>query len=100
MYVYGHTHSKTKSIDQPGKVADPARGQLNGKIIFPCLRSCLIIWSRETVSVVPSRVSLLISMLGLNLVLIHGIQPGLHEGVHLLCLCVSFDRLGVLAGKC
>ena len=29
MYVcmYGHTYSK--SIDQPGKVANPARGQLN-----------------------------------------------------------------------
>ena len=28
-YVYGHTYSK--SIDQPGKVANPARGQLNRK---------------------------------------------------------------------
>ena len=27
MYVYGHTYSK--SMDQPGKVANPARGQLN-----------------------------------------------------------------------
>ena len=29
MYVctYGHTYSKT--MDQPGKVANPARGQLN-----------------------------------------------------------------------
>ena len=27
---YGHTFSK--SIDQPGKVASPARGQLEGKI--------------------------------------------------------------------
>ena len=25
--MYGHTYSK--SMDQPGKVADPARGQLN-----------------------------------------------------------------------
>ena len=25
--MYGHTYSK--SVDQPGKVADPARGQLN-----------------------------------------------------------------------
>ena len=25
--MYGHTYSK--SIDQPGKVANPARGQLN-----------------------------------------------------------------------
>ena len=27
MYVYGHIYSK--SMDQPGKVANPARGQLN-----------------------------------------------------------------------
>ena len=27
MYMYGHTYSK--SMDQPGKVASPARGQLN-----------------------------------------------------------------------
>ena len=27
--MYGHTHSK--SIDQPGKVVNPARGQLNRK---------------------------------------------------------------------
>ena len=36
--MYGHTYSK--SIDQPGKVASPARGQLNRKNgIFPCPRS-------------------------------------------------------------
>ena len=29
MYVYGHTYSK--SMEQPGKVAHPARGQLNRK---------------------------------------------------------------------
>ena len=61
MYVciYGHTYSK--SMDQPGKVANPARGQLNReKFIFPCPRSRLRIWSRETGSAVPSRVSLLI----------------------------------------
>ena len=66
--VYGHTYSK--SMDQPGKVANPARGQLNReKQIFLCPRSCLRIWSREMVSAVPSRVSLLISILRLNLVL-------------------------------
>ena len=27
LYVYGHTYGK--SMDQPGKVANPARGQLN-----------------------------------------------------------------------
>ena len=28
VYLYGHTHSKS-SMDQPSKVANPARGQLN-----------------------------------------------------------------------
>ena len=51
--MYGHTYSK--SMDQPGKVANPARDQLNRKKWkFPCPRSCLRIWSRETGSAVPS----------------------------------------------
>ena len=41
------------------------------QIIFPCPRACMRIWSRETGSAVPSRVSLLISILRLNLVLSH-----------------------------
>ena len=60
------TYSKGKNhTDQPGKVANPARGQLaeQGKRIIPCPRSRLRIWSRETVSAVPSRVSVLISIL-------------------------------------
>ena len=72
----------------PGKVANPARGQLNREItiIFPCPRSRLGIWSRETDSAVPSRVSLLISILRLNLVLTYGIPPEFRGGVHeLLC---------------
>ena len=60
-------------MDQPGKVAyNPARGQLNkGKMnIFPCPRPRPRVWSRETGSaVVPSRVSLLISTLRLNMML-------------------------------
>ena len=43
--------------------------------MFPCLRSRLRIWSRETGSAVPSRVSLLISILRLSLVLTYGISP-------------------------
>ena len=51
-------------MDQPGKVANPARrGQLNREKIVSCPRACLRIWSRETGSAVPSRVSLLISIL-------------------------------------
>ena len=70
-------------MDQPGKVANPARGQLNReKEYFPVhVRSRLRIWSRETGSAVPSRVSLLISILRLNLVLTYGIPPELRGGV-------------------
>ena len=50
--------------------------------IFPCPRSCLRISSRETVSAFPSRVSLLISILRLNLVLTYGIPPEFRGGVH------------------
>ena len=45
-------------------------------------RACLRIWSRETGSAVPSRVSLLISILRLNLVLTHGILPEFRGVVH------------------
>ena len=48
--------------DQPGKVANPALGQLNKENECSLSRSGLRIWSRETASAVPSRVSLLISI--------------------------------------
>ena len=49
-------------MDQPGKVANPARGHLNRENKYsPCPRTCPRIWSRETGSAVPSRVNLLIS---------------------------------------
>ena len=82
-------------------VANPARGQLNnreksseglgafrfffkqGKIIFPRPRSRPRIWSRETGSAVPSRVSLLIAILRLNVVLTYGNPPEFRGGVHL-----------------
>ena len=51
--------------------------------MLPCPRSCLRIWSRETGSAVPSRVSLLISILRLNLVLTYGIPPEFRAGVRL-----------------
>ena len=54
-----------------------------GKRTFPCPRACLRIWSRETGSAVPSRVSLLISILRLNLVLTYGISPEFRGGVHM-----------------
>ena len=46
-----------------------------GKIIFPCPRASLRIGCRETGSAVPSRVSLLISIIRLNLVLTYRIPP-------------------------
>ena len=70
-------------MDQPGKVASSTRGQLNRKNgYFPVrVRSCLRIWSRETGSVAPSRVSLLISILRLNLMLTYyGIPPEFRGG--------------------
>ena len=54
-----------------------------GKWTFPCPRSRLRIWSRETGPAVPSRASLLISILRLNLVLTCGIPPEFRGGVQL-----------------
>ena len=54
-----------------------------GKFLFPCPRSCLRIWSRETRLAVLSRVSLVISILRLNLVLTYGIPPEFRGGVRL-----------------
>ena len=50
---------------------------------IPFPRACLRIWSRETGSTIPSRVSLLISILRLNLVLTYGIPPGFRGGIHM-----------------
>ena len=44
---------------------------------------CLRIWSRETGSAVPSHVSLLISILRLNMVLTYEIPPEFRGGVRL-----------------
>ena len=48
---YGSTGESCESCSWSAK---------QGKLIFPCPRTCLRIWSRETGSAVPSRVSLLI----------------------------------------
>ena len=62
MYVWSHTLQEY--MDQPGKVANLARDQPNRENEYFSVRprSRLRIWSRETGSAVPSRVSLLISM--------------------------------------
>ena len=76
-----------KSMDQPGKAANPARGHLNRENeYFPCPRSRLRIWSRETGSAVPPRVRLLVFIFRLNLVLTNGIPAEFRGGVHLFIL--------------
>ena len=90
-------------MDQPGKVADCARGQLNRKIFFscPCPRSRLGIWSRETGSAVPSRVSLLILHTRAEsdwLVLTHGIPPDFRGGVHLFIPPTAIASVASLSG--
>ena len=94
--VYGHHIWQGK--DQPGQVANPARGQLaeQGKSILPCPRSRLRILSRETGSAVsPSRVSLLISILRLNLVLTYGIPPEFRGGDYRYTLCTMNVAVGI-----
>ena len=69
-------------MNQPGKVANPARGQLNRKTnipLSPYVPENLV--SRDGFSR-PSRVSLLISILRLNPVLSYGISPEFRGGVH------------------
>ena len=78
-------------MDQPGKGCQSCSWSAGcpscswsaqqGKLIFPCPRSRLRILYRETDSAVPSRVSLLISILTLNLVLTYGIAPEFRGGV-------------------
>ena len=75
------TYSKSK--DQPGKVANYSLSAEQEKIIFPCPRLRQRISPRETGSAVPSRVSLLISILRMNPVLTYGIPPDFRDGVHL-----------------
>ena len=52
MYVY-YSHHIKQTGHQPGLVVNP-------DLVIPCPRAGLKIWSRETGSAVPSRVSLLI----------------------------------------
>ena len=49
--------------------------------VLHVVSSCLRIWSRQTGSAVPSRVSLLMSILRLNLVLTYGIPPEFRGGM-------------------
>ena len=80
--MYGHTYSK--SMEQPGEVANPDRGELNREEKEnPSSRSCVGFSSRETGSAVPSRINLFISILRLNLVRTYGIPPEFRGDVEL-----------------
>ena len=80
--MYGDAYSK--SMDQPGKVANPVRDQLIRDRIFP-YRSA---FASENLVLrdgfgSPPRGSVLISVLRLNLVLTCGIPPEFRGGIHL-----------------
>ena len=71
-------------MEQPGKVANSDRGELNREEKeISSSRSCVGIWSRETSSAVPSSIILLISKPRLNLVRTYGIPPEFRGGVQL-----------------
>ena len=71
----------SKNMDQPGKVANPARGQSNWENKYsPVPVRCLIVWSRTTGSAV---LSCSFSILRLNLGLTRGIPSDFRGGVHL-----------------
>ena len=80
-------------MDQPGKVVNPARGKLNREndtSLSPFAPENLV---SETGSALPSRVSLLISILRVNLVLTYGIPPEFRGGVHLLISTAKRNRV-------
>ena len=92
MYVdYGH-HLQ-QSADQPGMVANPARGQLKREksIIFPCPRSHMKIWlcERDRSGRLPSRVSRLHTQAeSVNGAYSRG-PPAFRDGVHLFIPVLS-----------
>ena len=74
----------SKSMDQPGKVAIPARGQLNKEnSYFPVpVRAWEFGLARQVWQSRPASACSL-SILRLNLVLTYGIPPDFRGGVHL-----------------
>ena len=74
----------SKSMDQPVKVANPARGQLNRENeYFLSAFAPENLVSRDGFGSHVPRQPALISMLKLNLVLTYGIPPEFRYGVHL-----------------
>ena len=87
-FMYGQDFQQ--SVDHPGMVANPARGQLNREnYLFPCPHLHLRIWSRQTGSAVQSRVSPVILDTQAEsdwLVLTHGIPPAFRDGIYLFII--------------
>ena len=83
-YIWSHLYQEYGSTGYGCQSCSWSAEQ--GKFVFHCPRSRLRIWSRETGSAVPSSVSLLISILRLNLVLTNGIPPEFCHGAHLFIL--------------
>ena len=71
-------------MDQQGRVANPARGQLNKESVISLSAFATENLVSRYGSAVPSRASLLISILRLNMVLSYGIPSDIRGGVHYL----------------
>ena len=88
----------SKGDNQPGKIANVARGQLltaeQGKRIIPCPHSHLRIWSCETGLAVPSRPASACSFPypRLSLVLTYEIPPAFRGGVHTLSVHTMYNE--------
>ena len=81
--MYGHTYGK-KSMDHSGKVANPARGQLNREMIISLSTFAPEnLASRDGFGSPVPRSLLISTILTLNLVLTYGIPSEFRDGVHL-----------------
>ena len=81
-----YSHTCCKSMHQPGKVANPARGQLNREnhISLSAFAPENLVSRDGFGSPIPAYLH---TVLRLNLVLTYGIPPEFHGGVHLfICL--------------
>ena len=88
--MYGHTYSR--SIDQPGKVANPARGQLNRENEYsPVPVRALGFGLARRVRQSRPASACSFSILRLNLVLTYGVSPEFRGGVHLFILNRRYD---------
>ena len=75
-------HHIEQSMDQPGKVANSARGQLNRENDYsPYVRENLV--SRDGFSRPAPRQPAHLHILRLNLLLTHGIPPDFRDGIYL-----------------